>query len=689
MSADTPPGAAALLPYALAIFTGAFLLFLAQPLIAKYILPWFGGGPAVWTTCMLFFQVLLLGGYAYAHLSIRRFKPRVQALLHLALLLAALTQLPITPDDAWKPLSVDAPTWHVLVLLSASIGLPFLALASTTPLMQAWLNLSHPGVSPYRLFALSNFGSLLALLSYPLLIEPALTRTGQATVWVLGFGLFLVLSGYCAWRTWGRERADTTHSAAASSPRPNAPRVTPGTRLLWLALPACAVVLLLAVTNQITKDLVVVPFLWVLPLALYLLSFVISFADERGYCRWAYAVALVPAMAVAVVTMSRPMATPPLQQIGVYSMALFVGCMICHGELSRLKPHARHLTDYYLMVALGGALGGVFVTVGAPLIFSDYLELHLGLLGVCGLALITHFIDRKSALHGGHPLWAWALLITAYVGFGVALYFQVATPPGMVIAQSRNFYGVLKVVRRFEGSADEQRWLYHGATPHGVQFTSPEQRRLGTGYYSARSGAGLALRFFRQQRPRRIGLVGLGVGTLTAFGKENDVIRIYEIDPEIRRIAKTYFSYLADSPARIDMVMGDARLSLERESPQGFDLLLIDAFSGDAMPLHLLTREAFEVYLSHLEPNGVIGLLIDTDHLDFEPVLRRLADHFGLQAARIITPSGPGQDWGADWMLMTRNREFLDSQPIALATSQPSASVDHVRLWTDDYTSLL
>ena len=584
---------------------------------------------------------------------------------------------------------MDAPTWRILVLLTASIGLPFLALSSTTPLMQAWLSLSHPRVSPYRLFALSNLGSLLALLSYPLLIEPALSRTEQASVWVLGFGLFVVASGFCAWRTWRREAGDTIHSAAASPPHFDSPVVTPGTRLLWLALPACAAVLLLAITNQITKDLAAVPFLWVLPLALYLLSFVLSFAHERWYPRWVYATALVPAMIVVVLAMSRPSEAPPLQQIGVYSVALFISCMVCHGELSRLKPHAHHLTGYYLMVALGGALGGVFVTVIAPLIFSDYLELSLGLLGVCALALIAVFTDRKSALYGGQPVWGWGLLITAYVGFGVALSFQVAASPGTVIAKSRSFYGVLEVVQRFEGSADEQRWLYHGGIPHGVQFTSPDRRRQGTGYYSARSGAGLALRFFRQQQPRRIGLVGLGVGTLTTFGKENDSIRIYEIDPEIRRLAETYFSYLADSPARIDMVMGDARLSLEREPPQGFDLLLLDAFSGDAIPLHLLTREAFEIYLRHLEPGGVIGLLIDTDYLDFGPVLRRLADHFGLQAVRIVTPSGPGQDWGADWMIMTRNREFLDSQPIASATTRSSASDDRIRLWTDDYTSLL
>ena len=679
---------AALLPYAVSIFAGAFLLFQAQPLIAKYVLPWFGGGPAVWTTCMLFFQVLLLGGYAYAHLSIRRLGPRVQAVLHLALLLAALTQLPITPDDAWKPLTVDAPAWHILVLLTASIGLPYLALSSTTPLMQAWLSRTHPGVSPYRMFALSNLGSLLALLSYPLLIEPTLTRTEQATIWGLGFGLFLVASGVCAWRTWEHGVADTRHSDGAR-PRIDAPDVTPGTRLLWLALPACAAVLLLAITNQITKDLVVVPFLWVLPLALYLLSFVICFAHERWYLRWLYAAALVPAMVAVVTAMSGSTVMPPIWQIGLYSAALFICCMVCHGELSRLKPHPRKLTDYYLMIALGGALGGAFVAVIAPLVFSDFLELRLGLLGVCGLALIAVFADRRSALHGGRPVWGWGLLIAAYVAFGIALYFQAPTLPGRVIAKSRNFYGTLKVVQQLENSADEQRWLFHGGINYGIQFTSPDKQRLRTGYYSARSGAGLALRFFRQQRPRRIGLVGLGVGTLTSYGKEDDAIRIYEIDPDVRRVADTHFSYLADSRARIDMVMGDARLSLEREPPQRFDLLLLDAFSGDSIPLHLLTREAFEIYLRHLEPDGVIALLTYTDHLDFGPVLYRLADHFGLRAARIVTPPGPGQDWGADWMLMTRNRQFLDSRPIADATSESSVPEEHTRLWTDDYTSLL
>jgi len=672
------------LPFALATFVAAFLLFQAQPLIAKLILPWFGGAAAVWTTCMLFFQLLLLAGYAYVHFVIRRLRPRAQVLVHVALLLAAASQLPIVPDDAWKPLSGDSPFRDILVLLTASIALPYLVLSSTTPLMQSWLAIAHPGVSPYRLFALSNFGSLLALLTFSFIAEPTASLRIQAGIWMLGFAVFALSCGGCAWRVWTR-RIDGRPAHATSQETPVDDLAT---RFLWLALPACATVLLLAITNQITKDLVV-PFLWVLPLALYLLSFVISFADARFYPRWLYMSALAPVMVVVLATMARPMATPVLQQVGVYCTALFVCCMICHGELNRLKPPVQRLTGFYLMIALGGALGGVLVACVAPVVFPDYFELHAGLLGVCALALVALYSDRRSVLHAGRPRWGWGLLVAGYLGFALSLYVQAGVSRGSMVAKSRNFYGVLSVVERLGGSTDEQRWLYHGATPHGVQFSAPNKRRLGTGYYSARSGAGLALRYFRRNRGRRIGLVGLGVGTLTTFSTASDSMRVYEIDPNIRHVAEEYFDYLANAPGEIDIVMGDARLSLERESAQAFDLLLIDAFSGDAIPVHLLTKEAFEIYLRHVSPGGVIGVLIDTDHLDFGPVLYRLASHFGLQAARITTPAGPDQDWGADWMLMTRERGFLDTQPIAAAAVGASPSGGRLRLWTDDYTSVL
>jgi len=376
-----------ILPYAVTIFTGSFLLFQVQPLITKYILPWFGGGPMVWTTCMLFFQVFLLGGYGYAHLSIRRFGPRLQASLHGALLLAALLQLPITPAGDWKPLSPAEPTWDILLLLGATVGFPYFVLSSTTPLMQAWFSREHPGTSPYRLYALSNAGSLLALLSYPFVFEPVFSRSAQSNFWAFGYAVFAAASIICIWSVWRYGPTVSAMPGAADSPEAALPQPTNGTQTLWLALPACASVLLLAVTNQITMDLVVVPFLWVLPLCLYLLTFILCFEGNRWYSRSVFVTALFPALIITVVTLFMGEEASVILQIMVFSGVLFVCCMICHGELSRLKPHPRYLTSYYLMIALGGALGGVFVTLVAPIIFFDYLELHVGLLGagaLCG-----------------------------------------------------------------------------------------------------------------------------------------------------------------------------------------------------------------------------------------------------------------------------------------------------------------
>lgn len=639
---------------------------------------------------MLFFQVLLLAGYGYAHLSVSRFGPRSQALLHGALLLVALLQLPVTPSGDWKPLSPAGPTWHILLLLGATVGLPYFVLSSTTPLMQSWFSREHPGALPYRLYALSNAGSLLALLSYPFLFEPVFSRGAQSTVWAIGFGVFAVASLVICIRALRRYGSTESASHGTADPPVEVfPHPTAAMYTLWLVFPACAAVLLLAVTNQITMDLVVIPFLWVLPLCLYLLTFILCFERERWYSRSVFVSALLPALIASLAMLWMGKEASVIWQIVVFSMVLFVCCMVCHGELSRLKPHPRYLTSYYLMIALGGALGGVFVTLIAPVIFLDYLELHLGLLGTGVLCFIALYSDKGSWFHRKGASRSVVPLIVAYVIVAALFIVQARQPFQSAIFQSRNFYGTLTVLQLFRGSSEEQLQLRHGRVLHGAQFTAPGKRRIATGYYSKRSGAGLVLRHFPQERRRHIGLVGMGVGTLAAFAREGDTIRIYEINPEVRRLAESYFTYLKESPAEIEIVMGDARLSMEREPPQEFDILFLDAFSGDAIPVHLLTVEAFELYLRHLKPSGVIALLIDTWHLNFEPVIRRLARYLDLESIKIDSPPGPNQDWGARWILLSRDEEFLMSQPLAEAATEYSGSIGHVRLWTDDYTSLL
>ena len=674
-----------MLPFAVTIFTGAFLLFQVQPLIAKYILPWFGGSSAVWTTSMFFFQAFLLAGYAYAHLSVRYLKPRAQVVLHLVLLLVAATQLPVTPSDAWKPASGNAGAWHILLLLTANLGLPYLALASTSPMLQAWFSKTHGGASPYRLFALSNAASLLALVSYPFVVEPALTRSTQANFWAMGFGVFVLGAVACAVMLWrrGAEHADGVANGAQQDQTGPAWR----DRLLWLGLSAGAVVLLLAITSEMTQNLAPIPFLWILPLSLYLLSFILCFDREKWYARIVWMPALV-LMTVAFIWVRVADEVSIVIQLSVFATVLFVFCMVCHGELVRLKPHPRFLTGYYLTIALGGAAGGGFVALAAPRLFYDYLELPIGLLAVCALALFALFTDRKSVLAGGRPTWAWVGMIAIYLGLAFALDRVAYQSTGLEQTKARNFYGVLTIYDEDPDTPLETRHLRNGAIEHGLQFTAPEKRRWATTYYGEDSGAGLAIRFSPPQQGKRVGIVGLGVGTLAAFGEEGDYFRFYEIIPDVKTAAETYFRYLADSPAEIDVVMGDARISMEREPPQAFDVLVLDAFTSDAIPVHLLTREAFETYLRHLTEDGVIAVHVSNLHVNLEPVVTALAGHFGLQSSLIVSEEGPGEVWEADWVLVTGNLDFLSQTEIIEATSEVVSDTGPVRLWTDDYVSL-
>ncbi|HEY5041455.1 MAG TPA: hypothetical protein VIK53_05575 [Verrucomicrobiae bacterium] len=370
--------------YALTIFTGAFLLFLVQPLIAKYILPWFGGAPSVWTTCMLFFQLLLLGGYAYAHFLARWFKPRTQAIIHLVLVAAALALLPIIPSDSWKPSDGSDPTLRILGLLLVSIGMPYFVLAATSPLLQHWFSRTHPGVSPFRLYALSNVGSVLALLSFPVYFETHFTRTQSARLW--GWALAAYAAGciFCALKLWraGKGAGKKSEIQKTETSTPDSPPSFVN-RILWLLLPACASTLLLATTNMVCQEVAVIPFLWILPLTLYLLSFIICFDSPRWYGRFPFGLALILAIGGISWMVFEGIAASLYLQLFVYSGGLFICCMVCHGELYRLRPDPRHLTGFYLMIAAGGALGGIFVAVIAPLIFNNYYELQWGLL-ICG-----------------------------------------------------------------------------------------------------------------------------------------------------------------------------------------------------------------------------------------------------------------------------------------------------------------
>ena len=673
------------------ILVSAFLLFQVQPLIAKFILPWFGGCPAVWTTCMLFFQILLFGGYLYAHLSQRWLSPRNQAMVQLLLVVAALAVMPIAPTTSWKPVDSSAPTWRVLMLLVATVGLPYFVLSATSPLVQTWYSLSYPGRSPYRLYALSNVGSLAALLTYPFFFEPALDVVKQSTLWSALFVLYTAFCGMCLLCLWrlGQPglRPESSVGPAADPPGNRSGPPTWLHRLLWLALPACASLMLLATTNHVCQDIAVIPMLWVVPLALYLLTFIICFDHERWYIRgvWAMAAALgVVAVAGNEAFDWFGYSLSFVQELVLYFSAMFFMCMVCHGELVRLRPDPRYLTEFYLLIAAGGAVGGISVSLIAPLIFTSFFEWKIGLVASYGIAVAALAV---AATGGRLRLAMSAVLVpTAVVGLWYILDWE--TEKQTSVDRARNFYGVVSVLEYDrDDPAKHEFMLMHGRIPHGRQFAAPDKRRLPTAYYSNESGVGRAIRYFHARGTVRVGVVGLGVGTLAAYAGPGDEYRFYEINPEVLHMARKYFTYLDDCRGTWDVVLGDARLSLESEPQQKFQLLVLDAFSGDAIPAHLLTREAFEIYQRQMAPDCVIAVHITNRYLQLAPVVRGLAEYCGLNTRRLFSEGCESQlTYDNDWMLLTRNEDFLR----AVSSAPPPEAADDftVPLWTDSYSNL-
>ena len=655
-------GVARLVLYGATIFLSAFLLILIQPIFAKLILPWFGGSSAVWTTCLVFFQTALLAGYLYAHLLTRAWNPRKQALMHCALLALSLSVLPVLPGDRWKPSGTGDPTWQILAMLTAVLGMPYFLLSATSPLLQNWL--ARDGTPPYRLFALSNVGALLALAAYPLIIEPRVSTRLQDISWSGAFALFAILCAASAWISRPQQEVrlaeDTTlHSNA----------------ILWLLLSAAGSMMLVSTTNQLTQNVAAVPFLWILPLAAYLLSFIVCFEDPRWYHRGFFlrllAVALA-SMAYALYDIEVSIAIPVA--IPLFTLGLFIACMFCHGELSRLKPDASGLTTFYLMIALGGALGAIFTGLIAPRIFTGIHEFPISLVFVSALAVWINWPEGLT------PRLLW---ITVCAAMTVALIAEVHSYHKGAVVMMRSFYGSLRVVQT--GPA---RMLFHGIVQHGAQFLDPAKRTEPTMYFGPRSGAGLALRFCCQG-PKRVGIIGLGAGTLAAYGQPGDEFRFYEINPQVIDIAKSQFTFLQDSKAAISIATGDARLSLERESAPPFDVFLADAFSGDAIPVHLLTKEAFGLYLQHLKPEGILAIHVSNQYLDLAPVVAQLASVYGLEARLVRNlEDRPHLLAQAEWILMTRNPAFF-SQPEIAAVVRTIAPQPGLRLWTDDYNNLL
>ena len=882
-----------MLRYALTIFVSAFLLFQVQPLIGRFILPWFGGGPSIWTTCMLFFQVLLLGGYLYAHLISVGLSIRAQVATHLALLIGSLLCLPIAPGDAWKPVADGAPSLQILLLLLATVGGPYFMLASTGPLMQRWFNRTDPGKSPYRLYALSNVGSLLALLSYPFVFEPMLKLKQQASNWGTGYALYVMLAAWCAVRllvSSQRGQASATpaetvdQTASVEPPRveiaePKAPGW--GMMILWVGLSAFGSSMLLATTNQLCIDVATVPFLWVLPLSLYLLTFIICFDNPQWYDRRVFGLALLVAIPAAIWVLEEDVDVAISDQIWIYSAVLFACCMTCHGELVSCRPHPKYLTLFFVLVSAGGAVGGLFVAIAATRFFLGYWEYHISLIGCCAITLIAWCVNRAWQRPSSESFWiqaivvalqaaavayflhglvnagAESLVVTIYFGVYVliqflglamtaalqnrsaALYFvwllgmalqigwlcgfaawqfpelmswknygeiafgasvplligfvllsggeclgarirsvafpivfwlvvfaglgalkyqeliawwqfnTIAAACGValviewtirvirgqnkpswgfvlwipvttllvlasmrlqeivagdledVVHLSRNFYGVLRV--RYEesdgpdGETTGRKVLTHGQIQHGFQYDHEYWGRRPTTYYGQESGFGLAIRLGRElagdDHKLRVGVVGLGTGTTAAYGETGEYFRFYDINAAVLALSvNNVFTYLRESQAKSEVVLGDARIVMERElaanQSQQFDVLAIDAFSSDAIPVHLLTAQCAEIYAKQLRPGGILAVHISNRFLDLNPISRGMAQHLGWTALQIENDDDHTAGvYTSTWILLTNNGNFINDARIQAALT-PWKEDERTLLWTDDYSGL-
>ncbi len=669
--------------YGITVFLGAFLLFLVEPMAAKELLPTLGGSSAVWLTCLVFFQVMLLLGYLYAHWLTRDDAPRWRRHLYLASLAVAVVLL-IVHRSMPATLSRDSthPVSTIFVTLTLTIGLPFLLLGATSPLLQLWFLRTQGGSVPYRLFALSNAGSLLALIAYPIVVEPNLTLKVQRAVWSVGFVVYAVL---CA------VLARQTKPATDVSPSPEEPAAAPArafAKWLWFLLPMAAAMQLSAVTAHLTVNIAAIPLLWMLPLAVYLLTFILAFEFPATYRRGIVVRLLVVMLASLGYAISKTDVSLP---IGVAILFFLVECFLaglfCHAEAYALRPQrGSETTIFYLLIAAGGAAGTFFIGIASPLIFSANYDLAISFLVTAVLAVAVTWSD-------GWPqrlLWLTASVLLLF--FAIMLHSAYARD---AILEVRNFYGTLRVKQTTTAQADPERMLLNGTIQHGTQIFATGLDHVPTTYYAVDSGIGLALRFCCNvpggdvSRPRSIGVIGLGTGTLAAYGHAVDRIRFYEINPLVRPIAQNLFTYLRNSPAEISFSDGDARTSLSHEAPQNFDVIAVDAFSGDAIPLHLLTTEAIALYKKHLAPDGIVAFHVSNQYLNLAPEIAQLAIAASMQS-KLVESAGDEAtgSYRSTWVLLTNSSTFFNHPQVApVATATPTTPL--LQPWTDDYSSLL
>ncbi len=732
--------------FSTAIGLGAFLVFVVQPQVGKLVLPLLGGTPAVWNTCLVFFQLSLLAGYLYAHL-ISRLALRLQVVTHLLVMaLAGALVLPVSIAAASTPPNIDTPSRWLFTLLLTRVGMPFVAISATAPLLQRWLGgTRHPHADdPYFLYSASNTGSLLALLAYPAVIEPLLPLHAQSEFWTIGYialAGFIAVAGFVAWhnRVPVAPDADPLDESMVDLLEP----LTVGRRLRWIALAAIPASLMLSVTTHLTTDVAAVPLLWILPLSVYLLTFVLAFA-RRPLLSHRWMCALLPVVVLPpLLTISLGMMGPWWALLLAHIVALFIVAMVCHGELAADRPSVARLTQFYLWVAFGGALGGLFNTLVAPVIFHSVAEYPLGLVAACLLrpdaarlartptqtktqttlparrhpiwrdlawaigALLTALIVARVITFTGHPDSAVAAiaipLLVAIMSWPTARRYAlclaamllavrlIEQPPYSDLIIDRNFFGVVKVRVTPD---NKYHVLMHGNILHGMQPLVTNGYEHPVSYYGPSGPVGQVFADSAGPSRPRIGVVGLGIGTLIAYGQPRDQWTFFEINPDVVRIARDprYFTYLSQSRAPYDIVMGEGRINLTRQPDHEFDLLVLDAFTSDAIPTHLITREAVQLYFEKLKPTGLLLVNISNKYVSLAPVLGAIAHDLGL-AGRfcmwVPTPTqGEHGEFPATWVVIGRTAPALG--PLVKDSRwEPLPTVPHVPAWTDSYSSLL
>jgi hypothetical protein len=685
--------------YLAIIFLSAFLLFQVQPLIAKLILPYFGGGAAVWTACLLFFQAFLLLGYFYSHCLTQIKSVKKQLGIHFVLLIFSVIFLPIG-IQSWDDFSqASSPLQNILILLTVSIGLPYFILSSTGPLIQRWLTYIEVGKLPYQLYSLSNFGSLLALISFPFIFEPLLTTSQQSLYWTIGYLSYALLIVILLWKMSKLTlNIRDIKAKVLDIEKPNNTQFLD--KFLWIALAMVGVILLVATTNAMTQNIPPVPFLWILPLCLYLLTFIISFHSPKWYVREYWFALFVLTACLALLMYFIGSQLDIISQVVIYACILFIACMICHGELARLKPEVEQLTLFYLFMSLGGFLGSAFVAFIAQNIFDQFLEFPLAIISVFVLLALSTY-SQKGTIRKTQT-WLVVSNITLSISFMVGLIYLNALFVKTNVTSDRNFYGILSV-KDVAVNNKVQRRLIDGTTSHGTQSLEKGEERLPLSYYRKNTGVALVLEQLRKQRLKEgvhqsinAGFVGLGAGTLAAYGNKNDEYVFYELNPAVITAAKTYFSYLDDSSANIDLVLGDGRVSLQRQldnaGSKQFDTLVIDAFSGDSIPQHLLTQEALILYFKHLKDDGILAIHISNSHLDLTHLVRGLAHVLDKEIIYVETDADKDNEHNVQWVLLTNNQVFLSDVRVKAYRSRWSTQNSGEKndiIWTDEHSDLM